>query len=50
MVRYLLDGCGADVNAYPENSALAAACQGCHDEIVDLLLERGADPNVEAFA
>jgi len=51
MVRYLLDmgvpmttprgyeGCRG------LTSALVAACYRCHEDVVDLLLERGADPN-----
>jgi hypothetical protein len=29
-------------------TALTAACQGCHEDVVDFLLLRGADPNVGA--
>ncbi|KAI9652384.1 MAG: hypothetical protein M1829_001659 [Trizodia sp. TS-e1964] len=48
MVRYLLDAgadtrgvCGRDANP------LIVACRRCHEEVVDLLLERGADPNFD---
>lgn len=46
MVRYLLDD-GADVVGKDANKAppLLHAVRSCHEDIVDLLLERGADPN-----
>ena len=47
MVCWLLDH-GADINApgaRGEGSALVAALDGRHENIVRLLLERGADPN-----
>jgi hypothetical protein len=52
MVRHILDR-GVSVNAASEQggewrTALIAACEACHEDIVDLLLERGADPNVGA--
>jgi hypothetical protein len=50
MVRYLLDiGVSVDALSYfKRKTPLAAACQGGHEEVVDLLLERGANPNFEA--
>ncbi|EPE30442.1 Ankyrin repeat-containing protein [Glarea lozoyensis ATCC 20868] len=52
MVRCLLDR-GISVNAATERggvpkTALIAACEHCHENIVNLLLERGADPNAGA--
>jgi hypothetical protein len=48
MVRCILDR-GIPVNAAANyKTALIAACQGCHENIVDLLLQRGADPNIGA--
>jgi ankyrin repeat protein len=52
MVCHILDR-GVSVNAASEQggewrTALIAACEACHEDIVDLLLERGADPNVGA--
>lgn len=46
MVRHLLDA-GADICGYQGRGGnpLVEACRGCHERIVDLLLERGADPN-----
>jgi ankyrin repeat protein len=46
MVQYLLDAgadtCGVNTRA---GNPLAEACRGCHEEVVDLLLDRGADPD-----
>jgi hypothetical protein len=52
MVRCFLDR-GISVNAATERggvpkTALIAACEHSHEDIVDLLLERGADPNAGA--
>lgn len=46
MVRHLLDA-GADVHGGKGygGSPLLRAVRACHEEVVDLLLERGADPN-----
>jgi len=48
MVRYLLDA-GADTRGtYGRNrDPLVEACRRCHESVVDLLLERGADPNFD---
>jgi len=48
MVRHLLHlGVPMQVSGYFE-SPLVMACRGCHNNIVDLLLEHGADPNYAA--
>ncbi|KAI1333605.1 ankyrin [Xylariaceae sp. FL0016] len=51
MVRYLLD-LGDSDHLHKETGSfrtpLNAACRKCHEDVVDLLLERGADPNHEA--
>ncbi|PVH97224.1 ankyrin [Periconia macrospinosa] len=46
MVRYLLDA-GADTRGVygRHDNPLAEACRRCHEDVVDLLLDRGADPN-----
>ena len=46
MVRYLLDA-GADTrgSSMPHGNPLAEACRRCHEDVVDLLLDRGADPH-----
>jgi len=46
MVRYLLDS-GADIHGIGrrDGNPLVEACRRCHEDVVDLLLERGADPN-----
>lgn len=48
MVRYLLDH-GVPVQKEPNNgpfeSPLVMACRCLHNDVVDLLLDRGADPN-----
>ncbi|KAK5630489.1 hypothetical protein RRF57_006204 [Xylaria bambusicola] len=46
MVRYLLDE-GADMRTFSgcDTNPMAEACWAGHEDIVDLLLERGADPN-----
>lgn len=46
MVRYLLDA-GADIRGNPgrDSNPLVQACRRCHEDVVGLLLERGADPN-----
>ena len=46
MVRHLLDA-GADTRGTSgrNTNPLVEACRRCHEDIVDLLLERGADPN-----
>lgn len=46
MVRHLLDA-GADTRGVSGRTGnpLAAACARGHEDVVDLLLERGADPN-----
>jgi ankyrin repeat protein len=48
MVRYLLD-MGVPMTTprgyNGSTSALVEACYRCHEDVVDLLLERGADPN-----
>ncbi|TVY84060.1 Ankyrin repeat domain-containing protein [Lachnellula suecica] len=48
MVRYALDA-GADIRGSSgrEGNPLSIACRRCHKDVVDLLLERGADPNFE---
>ncbi|KAK7972333.1 ankyrin [Apiospora saccharicola] len=49
MVRYLLDEQGVDVNGEDgdySGSALSCACRRGHEDVVDLLLARGADPNL----
>lgn len=48
MVRYLLDRGIAIDGSSQRQTALIAACEGSHDEVVDFLLARGADPNVGA--
>jgi ankyrin repeat protein len=46
MARRALDD-GADIRGYQDGEAqpLMLAARRCHEDIVDLLLERGADPN-----
>jgi len=46
MVRYLLDA-GADTRGVSGRryNPLAEASRRCHEDVVDLLLDRGADPN-----
>lgn len=44
MVRFLLD-IGADIRGWPLDVPLIEACRGGQEECVDLLLERGANPN-----
>jgi len=48
MVRHLLDS-GADTRGVSARigNPLVEACRRCHEDVVDLLLERGADPNFE---
>jgi len=48
MVRYLLDA-GADTRGTHgrDGNPLVEACRRCHENVVDLLLERGADPNFD---
>lgn len=48
MVRYLLDA-GADTRGTSGRHAnpLVEACRRCHGDVVDLLLERGTDPNFD---
>ncbi|KAF7861958.1 hypothetical protein EAF04_007839 [Stromatinia cepivora] len=43
IVRYILDG-GINIRVWPGQIFLAAACRGNHEDVVDLLLERGANP------
>lgn len=45
-MRHLLDS-GADIRGLcgRHGNPLVAASRRCHDDVVDLLLERGADPN-----
>jgi len=46
MVRHLLDiGADAADRSGRQGPALTHAVRGCHVDVVDLLLERGADPN-----
>ena len=46
MVRHLLDiGADAADRSGRQGPALAHAVRGCHEDVVDLLLERGADPS-----
>ncbi|KAK3312945.1 ankyrin repeat-containing domain protein [Apodospora peruviana] len=46
MVRHLLDiGADAADRCGRWGPALSQAVRGCYDDVVDLLLERGADPN-----
>ncbi|OAR02364.1 hypothetical protein LLEC1_02449 [Akanthomyces lecanii] len=48
IVAYLIGEGGADVNAPGEHLPLVKAlrrCQTVHTEIIDMLLEKGADPN-----
>ncbi len=52
MAKHLLDS-GVAVDGVSRRvghprTALIAACRGCHEEMVDLLLARGADPNFGA--
>ncbi|KAB5533483.1 ankyrin repeat-containing domain protein [Coniochaeta sp. 2T2.1] len=50
MVRYLLD-LGVPVqmeNRRRVDAPLVQACKSCHEDVVDLLLARGADPNCGA--
>ena len=50
MVEYYLNN-GVDVNSpwrYDRATALCIAAQSCQEEVVDLLLARGADPNFKA--
>ncbi|KAK0115039.1 hypothetical protein ONS96_013509 [Cadophora gregata f. sp. sojae] len=45
IVRYLLEkGALVDGGIRSDQNPLTIACRNCHKEIVDLLLERGADP------
>ncbi|PQE28625.1 multiple ankyrin repeats single kh domain protein [Rutstroemia sp. NJR-2017a BBW] len=46
ILRKLLDA-GSDINGgkQPNSNPLVIASRYCHEDIVDLLLERGADPN-----
>ena len=48
MVRHLLDA-GADTRRVSgrDGNALVEACQRCHEDVVDVLLEQGADPNFD---
>jgi len=48
MVRHLLDS-GADTRGVSGRigNPLVEACRRCHEDVIDLLLERGADPNFE---
>jgi hypothetical protein len=48
MVRHLLDS-GADTRGVSgrNGNPLVEACRRCHEDVVDLLLERGADPNFD---
>jgi hypothetical protein len=48
MVRHLLDA-GADTRGTSgrDGNPLVEACRRCHEDVVDLLLERGADPNFD---
>lgn len=48
MVRYLLDS-GADTRGVLGRigNPLVEACRRCHEDVIDLLLEHGADPNFE---
>ena len=48
MVRYLLDA-GADTRGIcrRDGNPVVEACRWCHEDVVDLLLERGADPNFD---
>ncbi|KAM3065336.1 hypothetical protein ACMFMG_011540 [Clarireedia jacksonii] len=48
MVRYLLD-IGADIRGSDgrNSNPLVEACRRCHEDVVDLLLERGADPDFD---
>lgn len=50
MVRYFLDtGVPVQTKHWRMHDApLVQACKGCHEGVVDLLLERGADPNYGA--
>lgn len=46
MVRYLLDA-GADTRGFSgrHGNPLREACRRCHEDVVDILLDRGADPH-----
>jgi hypothetical protein len=44
MVRYLL-GIGVPVEMAASGNPLLSACRGHHNDVVDVLLEHGADPN-----
>ena len=48
MVRYLLDA-GADTRGTSgrNSNPLVEACRRCHEDVVGLLLDRGADPNFD---
>jgi hypothetical protein len=50
MVRYLLDA-GADTRGScgRNGNPLVEACRKCHEDIVEMLLERGADPNYRGY-
>ena len=50
MVQYYLDN-GVDVNSpwrYDRATALCISAQSCQEDVVDILLARGADPNLKA--
>ncbi|KAG4419621.1 hypothetical protein IFR04_007218 [Cadophora malorum] len=49
VVRYLLDsGAFVDgVTTRTNENALTTACRNCHEEVIDLLLERGANPSYQ---
>lgn len=48
MVQHLLNA-GADTRGVSgrDRNPLVEACRRCHENVVDLLLERGADPNFD---
>ncbi|KAL2070190.1 hypothetical protein VTL71DRAFT_13216 [Oculimacula yallundae] len=50
MVSYFLDQgmCVEPANKYDRTSPLGIAAQHCRHDVVDLLLERGADPNFQS--